>query len=729
MTARSAWWVGVALVLALVSASGLVVASEQAVSRAGTAEADEALRRWALSRAAAKPGQLLTRERLLQLPVVSQVQLAPDGRHLFWMERGAQGRHSLWLRPTGDAPPRRLLTDLGPARVQWTGDGSAIWLVDDEGLAVIDINAAAHRRLWRRDRAGRQQFWSIDAGTADYAVISEQTTGATDTAPATRYLRLDRQGRLQLLYSSARPVQQMLLAPDGRLRATTAHDGEDWQWQLRRAGAATPDAGTVSWQCPAVEPCQLLGADARGLLLQARGGADKLGLFHVADDGSSRRLHLDPTDTADLADVFLPPGGGAWLGAAYEREQRVWYGRTPDVQGQLDRLQALLPGEKLALSASADATIWLVNARRADRPDAHHYLFWPASGRLQSLFGPQHAGPAEVAETARAEAGGQTSRPASDAGSSVAGAGLSPLRALRYRAADGMWLHGWLALPAGKPTAELPLVAFLHGGPIGRSSNHFDSRVQMLVNRGVAVFLPNFRGSTGHGRAYTEAIAGDVGDGRVLGDILDGLDYLLAQGIGDPQRQGLVGHSFGGYAALLGASMRPQRFRLVFAAAPPTEYGWMKQWQAEHDSVVLNGGGAPLARQFRHYGFQYQDAGWRQRMRQQSPLQNLPALQARAAIWAGGTDPNVPLKSVAHYAGEAARLGKPLSLLIDPQAGHAPGDVASSETYLWLLDALCHRQFGTPVEPPSATLRKRLRQQLRQDAAGLLAEARGSGGE
>jgi len=102
-------------------------------------------------------------------------------------------------------------------------------------------------------------------------------------------------------------------------------------------------------------------------------------------------------------------------------------------------------------------------------------------------------------------------------------------------------------------------------------------------------------------------------------------------------------------------------------------------------------------------------------MHRESPLAALRALQAPAYIWAGARDDRVPLKSIVHYVGEARRLGKPLSLLIDPDAGHGPESILGAEACLYLIEIAAHRHFGGGLSPVSPELRAFLRRNVRID--------------
>jgi dienelactone hydrolase len=140
-------------------------------------------------------------------------------------------------------------------------------------------------------------------------------------------------------------------------------------------------------------------------------------------------------------------------------------------------------------------------------------------------------------------------------------------KVIEYTAGDGVKLNGYLTLPAGAESAtQLPLVVMPHGGPELRDHMTFDLYVQFLASRGYAVFQPNFRGSDGFGRAYAEGGYGQWGR-KMQDDIGDGLKWLVAHDIADPRRVCIVGASYGGYAALAGATLTPDLYRCVVSIA------------------------------------------------------------------------------------------------------------------------------------------------------------------
>jgi dipeptidyl aminopeptidase/acylaminoacyl peptidase len=120
-------------------------------------------------------------------------------------------------------------------------------------------------------------------------------------------------------------------------------------------------------------------------------------------------------------------------------------------------------------------------------------------------------------------------------------------------------IPAYLTLPPSRPTAPGPLVVLPHGGPQARDYPSFDWIVQFLASRGYAVLQPQFRGSTGFGDAFREAGYRQWG-GLMQDDVTDGVRAMIEQGIADPHHVCIVGISYGGYAALAGATFTPQLY-------------------------------------------------------------------------------------------------------------------------------------------------------------------------
>lgn len=141
---------------------------------------------------------------------------------------------------------------------------------------------------------------------------------------------------------------------------------------------------------------------------------------------------------------------------------------------------------------------------------------------------------------------------------------MAPVRSLRYDARDGTKIPAYLTLPVGRPEKGLPLVVLPHGGPHSRDYKEFDRTAQFLANRGYAVLQPNFRGSSGFGLAFKAAGYRQWG-GLMQDDVTDGVRWLIDQGIADAKRICIMGGSYGGYSALMGAVKTPDLYRCAIS--------------------------------------------------------------------------------------------------------------------------------------------------------------------
>jgi dipeptidyl aminopeptidase/acylaminoacyl peptidase len=127
----------------------------------------------------------------------------------------------------------------------------------------------------------------------------------------------------------------------------------------------------------------------------------------------------------------------------------------------------------------------------------------------------------------------------------VAPLSLAKVEKFTAKSKDGNSVSGLLFLPAGSGNQKLPLLLFIHGGPVAQDEFGFDLTRQILAARGYAVAAVNYRGSNGRGLAYTKAIYADWGNKEVK-DLLAAADYLVAKGIADPENLGIGGWSYGG---------------------------------------------------------------------------------------------------------------------------------------------------------------------------------------
>jgi dipeptidyl aminopeptidase/acylaminoacyl peptidase len=147
---------------------------------------------------------------------------------------------------------------------------------------------------------------------------------------------------------------------------------------------------------------------------------------------------------------------------------------------------------------------------------------------------------------------------------------IGEVQTINYKSRDGLTIPALLTWPASAKTKEqrknLPLIALPHGGPEAHDSLRFDWWAQYLANKGYLVLQPNFRGSSGFGRDFTEAGSGKWGN-EMQHDISDGVLTLVKSGYADKERVCIMGASYGGYAAMAGGAFTPELYKCIVAVA------------------------------------------------------------------------------------------------------------------------------------------------------------------
>src|SRR5262249_28087854 len=146
---------------------------------------------------------------------------------------------------------------------------------------------------------------------------------------------------------------------------------------------------------------------------------------------------------------------------------------------------------------------------------------------------------------------------------------LSAMKPVTVKARDGLDLVCYLTLPAGVEPKNLPMVLDVHGGPWARDTWGFNPESQWFANRGYATLQVNYRGSTGFGKKFLHA-ADREWAGKMHDDLIDAVDWAVKEGYADPKKVAIYGGSYGGYAALVGATFTPDKFACAVDIVGPS---------------------------------------------------------------------------------------------------------------------------------------------------------------
>jgi len=221
---------------------------------------------------------------------------------------------------------------------------------------------------------------------------------------------------------------------------------------------------------------------------------------------------------------------------------------------------------------------------------------------------------------------------------------MSPMKAISFQARDGLTMHGYLTRPRNAPPGPLPTILHPHGGPSSRDVWGWDPEVQFLASRGFAVLQVNFRGSTGYGTHHR--VAGYRQWGLAMqDDITDAAQWAIAQGIADPQRLGIYGASYGGYAALMALVKTPELFQAGASLAGVSDIIEMLDNEAAYACSDFN---TPTV------GDSWRD---RDQLAAVSPARHADRIRAPVLIAHGTQDPIVHVNQANHMIDALEKSG------------------------------------------------------------------------
>ena len=248
------------------------------------------------------------------------------------------------------------------------------------------------------------------------------------------------------------------------------------------------------------------------------------------------------------------------------------------------------------------------------------------------------------------------------------GKALVEPQAVEIEARDGLKLPGYLLRPPGAGAKPLPLVLLVHGGPWARVawSDLDDSedllRAQFLANRGYAVLIVNYRGSTGYGQTFKLAAVGEFG-AKMQDDLVDGMQWAIDRGIADPDRIAVMGHSYGGYATLMALAQHPGQFACGIDIAGPSDLvtlieSFPPYWELQLDHWYSFVGDPAVAAD-------------RERMEKISPLNLVDRFERPLLIIQGEKDVRVPPQQSAAMVQALRKAGKSVEYVTFADLGHS----------------------------------------------------------
>jgi dipeptidyl aminopeptidase/acylaminoacyl peptidase len=521
----------------------------------------------------------VTADDILAIKTVATAEMSPDGRWIAYTVRVPRGPgekaggeyQELHLASvkTGESLP--FITGKVSVRSpQWNPDGSLIAF------------------LQKRGEIAKTQVWAISSGGGEAIRIVQRESDViayrwapdgrhiafTSVAPETkREKELKEKGYGFVFYEENLKHRDLFLAevdPSGRLDAEPRRLTEGitvWDFEFSPDGKHIAFGGSEKNLVDdeyMFQKIYLLDVES-GKFERISDNPGKLGKFSFSPDGSKivyaagvaqwdhavSQAYVIPADGGEAVNLTPPDFRGHIEWASWKDAKTVVYLAGEGMSKTLSLVGAGGGNRKVMLNSDDAGVVFEIPTYTADF--RHFALIGSGPGVPSDLYYWQS---------------GKDLRRLTTLNPWVAERTLARQDVIRYGARDGREIEGVLYYPVVfREGQAYPLVVVVHGGPESHYSNNWHSRYllppQVLAGRGYFVFLPNYRSSTGYG---VEVIHTDhVGNpaGKEFDDIADGIDYLVEKGLVDPERVGLGGGSYGGYAAAWFSSYYTEKVKAV----------------------------------------------------------------------------------------------------------------------------------------------------------------------
>jgi dipeptidyl aminopeptidase/acylaminoacyl peptidase len=450
--------------------------------------------------------------------------------------------------------------------------------------------------------------------------------------------------------------------------------------EIRVMTPETRDGGSVRWRQAAKFRLDRETARAEEFMPVAPGptlnlyyvlgrppGADRIGvhLYDINTQQYTQEVFTHPT--VDVDGAMVESTTGAYLGASYWSDTLGMTFTDKKMQSHFNGLNVFFGRERNIsfIDRSDDQQVWVLATSGPRDPGSFHiYDMNAAKSRMIGVVNPK-IWPEQLGAT----------------------------RAVSWKARDGLDIHGYLTLPPNaKPGEKPPLIVYPHGGPEARDTETYDLVVQFLATRGYAVFQPNFRGSSGFGKAFAEAGRRQFGKSMQT-DVVDGVNYLVGEGLVDPARMCIMGTSYGGYAALMGLVQFPELYRCGVSSAGPSDLTRQVRWERAEEGSDSEA--------YKYWVAQVGDP-WRDKAETDaiSPINHIAAINAPVLLMHGIKDDVVPFEQSSLMHAALKKAGKTSTIVQFDGAGHGFGG-EYLESYLGQLEKFFGQYLAAPAAPPN----------------------------
>jgi len=583
---------------------------------------------------------LIPRSVLFGNPERTSPQISPDGSALAWIAP-RDGVLNLFVAPVGgesgvdwaSARPVTEDTDRGIRMFAWARDGRHLLYIQDvggdENWRLYDVDPTS---LERRDLTPFEGIHATIIGTSKRRP-SEVLVGINADNPQLHDVyRLNLETGALVKEITNPGYAGWLADEDLVVRCALAPEPDGSFNVLVRDTAEVPFRHLLTIPAEDATSTDVVSfsGDGRSLFMISAAGSDTGRLTRVdLATGDSTVLAADPE--ADVSGALLHPDTREPLIVTILKDRMEYVVLDPSVEDDLKAVRALHPGDPSFSGRNEADTTWLI-AFNVDAGSVTYFMYDRPTKTGRLLF---------------------SARPALD------GYELAAMEPFSFPARDGLVIHGYATFPPGLGRTGLPAVVNVHGGPQVRDTWGYHPEAQWLANRGYLCVQVNYRGSTGYGKSFVAAGDREWG-GKMHDDLVDAVDYIVAQGWADRSKVAIYGGSYGGYAALVGAAFTPDVFCCAVDIVGPSNLKTLLETVPPYWAPMI-------AQLYRRVGNPETDADF---LWSRSPLSRAHDIRIPLLIAQGANDPRVKQAESEQIVAALTEAGIDHEYMLFPDEGH-----------------------------------------------------------
>ena len=558
-------------------------------------------------------------------PEKSNFKISPNGKYISYFKRSDKSQN-LFIRSLADGKEQPATSFTDPVRrdYNWAFDNQIIISEDDNThnvhtIRVLDINTFKIRELFSVPGQQRRTFvLNRNKQTPDIVSI---VSNKRDSLASDVYRLNIKTGDLKMYLKNPGNISEWFADADGRIRLAKATDGVD-ETILFRVNENSPFKPIIKNNFRnSVRPIGFTGVKNYFYAL-SNVGRDKVAFVEInADNGKEERV-IYSNNKVDIQRVDYLKSKHRLELAAWDDAKPGKHFLNPTIEAIYKDLNRQLSGKEINISDRDTAELKFIVNTYTDRSRGSVYLYDRATDKLTKLSDNSGINPGD----------------------------LCSMKPISYYAGDGLLINGYLTLPKGNDTTNLPVVVVPHDGPFGGQRNRweYNPEVQFLASRGFAVLQVNYRGSSGYGKAFFNAGFKELGS-KMQQDITDGVNWLIANKIANRRKIAIMGRGFGGFSALYGVSFYPHLYTCAIAVdAPVNIFFFIKDLTAFANLT--------LQKRYDMYGDPEKDAA---QIRDASPVFHADKLKVPVIIYQG-RDPHRNFTELDHYVSELKRRNVPV---------------------------------------------------------------------